>query len=99
MPTRSRHSLLDGFATDAAAFQVTALPASHRDEEQRELVELPDALPRGGVVAARAGARLPRAQVLLLGAEPEEDEHSVSIVRTITPNPATKTDHWAPAAV
>jgi hypothetical protein len=35
--------------------------------------------PQRGVAAARAGADLPRAQILLLGAEAEEEDHAASL--------------------
>ena len=71
-----------GGAADAAGLELPALPACDRDEEHRELLELPDPLPPRGVVAARAGPGLPGAEVLLLGAETEEEEHRASVGST-----------------
>jgi hypothetical protein len=70
---------LDGGAADPADLELPASPPGDRHEEDRELLDLPHARPLRGVAAARAGADLPGAQVLLLGAEAEEEEHAASL--------------------
>ncbi len=74
-----RPSDLDGDAADAAGLELPALPPRNRDEEHRELLELPHPRPLGRVVAPRAGPSTPRAEVLLLGAEAEEEDHDRSV--------------------
>ena len=74
-----RPSDLDGGAADAAGLELPALPPCDRDEEHRELLELPHPRPLGRVVAPRAGPSTPRAEVLLLGAEAEEEDHDRSL--------------------
>jgi hypothetical protein len=74
-----RPSDLDGGAADAADLELPALPPCDRDEEHRELLEFPHPRPLGRVVAPRAGSSIPRAQVLLLGAEAEEEDHDRSV--------------------
>jgi hypothetical protein len=66
---------LDGGAADAADLELLSPPPGDRHEEHRDLSELPYPRPWRGVAAARAGADLSGAQVLLLGAEAEEEEH------------------------
>jgi len=79
--TRDEHrpSDLDGGAADAADLELPALPPCDRDEEHRELLEFPHPRPLGRVVAPRAGPSIPRAKVLLLGAEAEEEDHDRSV--------------------
>jgi hypothetical protein len=48
-------------AADAAGIELPALPPCDRDEEHRELLELPHPRPLGRVVAPRAGPSIPRA--------------------------------------
>jgi len=74
-----RPSDLDGGAADAADLELAALPPCDRDEEHRELLEFPHPRPLGRVVAPRAGPSIPRAKVLLLGAEAEEEDHDRSV--------------------
>lgn len=79
LAARPRLHESDGGAADAAGLELPALPTCDRDEEQRELLELPHLLPLRGVVAPWAGPGLSGAKVLLLGAEAEKDEHHVSV--------------------
>jgi hypothetical protein len=74
-----RPSDLDGGAADAAGLEQPALPPCDRDEEHRELLELPHPRPLGRVVAPRAGPSIPRAEMLLPGAEAEEEDHDRSV--------------------
>src|SRR5919205_3610385 len=69
---------LDSDGADPADLELPASPPGNRHEEHRELLELPYARPLRGVAAAQAGTGLPGPQVLLLGAEAEEQEHVAS---------------------
>lgn len=69
----------DGSAVDTADLELATLLECDRDEEQRELFELPHVRPLRRVVAARAGPSLPKAKVLLLGTEAEDDKHHASV--------------------
>jgi hypothetical protein len=70
---------LDNCAADAAFLELTTFPARDRNEEQRELFELPYACPLRGVVAAWACSNLTWAEVLPFDAITEEEEHLASI--------------------
>lgn len=70
---------LDGGTADAAGLELPALPPRDRDEEHRQLPELPHARPLGRVVAPRARPSSSRAHVLLLGTEAEEEDHDPSV--------------------
>ena len=72
---------LDGGTADAADLEQPTFPPRDRDEEHGELPELPHPRPLRGVVATRAGSRLPRAEVLLFRAEAEDEEHRASLGR------------------
>lgn len=74
-----KHSDLDGGAADATFLELAPLPAGDRNEEQRELFELPYAGPLRGVVAARARSGLTWTEGLPLDAVAEEEEHKASI--------------------
>jgi hypothetical protein len=63
----------------SADLQLPASPPGDRHEEHRELFDQPHPRPLRGVAAARAGADVPRAQGLLLGAEAEQEEHGPSL--------------------
>ena len=78
-PEEDSASDFDGGAANAAGLDLSALPPCDRDEEHRELRELPHPRPLGGVPAPRAGPGLPGAEVLPLGAETKEEEHDVSV--------------------
>jgi hypothetical protein len=60
--------------TDAADLELSALPSCDRNKEHRELFVLAHPHPLRGVVAARTGPDLPRAERLLLDAVPEKEK-------------------------
>ena len=66
-------------AADAADLELLSPPPGQRHEEDRELRELPHPRPLRGVAAVRAGPDLSGTQILLLGAEAEEEEHPASV--------------------
>jgi len=70
---------LDGASADAADLELPASPPGDRHEEHRELLDLSHLRPPCGVAAVRAGADIPKAQVLLLDAEAEEEEHVATL--------------------
>ena len=78
-PRRRLSSRFDRNAANTTDLQLMPLPAGDRNEEQRELLELPHPLPLSRVVAARAGPGLPGAEVLPLGSETEDEEHQPSV--------------------
>jgi hypothetical protein len=67
-------SSYNGGATDAADLELLAFPPRNRNEEQRELLELPHPRPLRGVAAARTSADFPRPKILTFGAVAEEQE-------------------------
>jgi hypothetical protein len=77
---RPRRSSCNGSTTDAADLELLAFPPCNRDEEQRQLLELPHPRPLRGVMAARTGANLSGAKVFLLGAVAENEEQHITTV-------------------
>ena len=71
---KAMHSSWGGGTTDAADLELLAFPPCNRNEEQRELFELPHPRPLRRVMAARTGADISGAKILLLGAIAEDEE-------------------------
>lgn len=95
--TMCDHSHRGDGAADATLLELATFPARDRDEEQRELLVLPDPCPLRGVVAVRACAGLPRSEAFLLGAETEDEEHEGQHILRSRPA-AWSAPRWCPEA-
>jgi hypothetical protein len=73
----------DGGSTDATDFELSAFPPCNRNEEQRQLFELPHPRPLRGVTAALTGANLSGAKMFLLGAIAEDEEQHDTTVGAV----------------